>query len=65
MILFTKPSEIQRSKSMVIFQHLKEQHVFYTAGMRRELEPYLKIAKAVRRGDLVVFQDKVSWLVDS
>lgn len=38
---------------------IPDRAVFYTEGMRGELEPYLEIAQAVRRGDLAVFHSTV------
>ena len=48
----------------LLMGEIPERHVFYTAGMKGELEPYLKITQAVRRGDLAVFQDIVTLFVD-
>jgi 26S proteasome regulatory subunit N3 len=48
----------------LLMGEIPERNVFYTAGMRGELEPYLKITQAVRRGDLAVFRDTVSLFAD-
>ena len=39
---------------------IPERHVFFTAGMKKELGPYLSITQAVRCGDLAVFTKVVS-----
>lgn len=46
----------------LLMGEIPERHVFFSseARMRAALEPYLKIAQAVRRGDLKVFESTVS-----
>lgn len=44
----------------LLMGEIPERHVFFTAGMKQELEPYLHITQAVRRGDLAVFTKVVS-----
>jgi len=44
----------------LLMGEIPERHVFFTAGMKAELAPYLAITQAVRRGDLAVFTDVVS-----
>lgn len=39
---------------------IPERSVFFAKGMKAELEPYLSITQAVRRGDLAVFNKVVS-----
>jgi len=41
----------------LLMGEIPDRNVFFTEGMKRELEPYLKITQAVRRGDLAVFRD--------
>jgi len=41
----------------LLMGEIPDRTVFFTEGMKRELEPYLKITQAVRRGDLAVFRD--------
>jgi 26S proteasome regulatory subunit N3 len=43
----------------LLMGEIPERHVFYTADCTMELKPYLFIATAVRRGDLVVFEQVV------
>lgn len=43
----------------LLMGEIPDRAVFYTEGMRGELEPYLEIAQAVRRGDLAVFHSTV------
>jgi len=44
----------------LLMGEIPERQVFFTAGMKQELEPYLYITQAVRRGDLAVFTNVVS-----
>eukprot|EP00522_Entomoneis_paludosa_P016393 CAMPEP_0172445038 /NCGR_PEP_ID=MMETSP1065-20121228/5021_1 /TAXON_ID=265537 /ORGANISM="Amphiprora paludosa, Strain CCMP125" /LENGTH=503 /DNA_ID=CAMNT_0013195831 /DNA_START=165 /DNA_END=1676 /DNA_ORIENTATION=+ len=44
----------------LLMGEIPERPVFFTAGMKQELEPYLLITQAVRRGDLAVFTKVVS-----
>ena len=39
---------------------IPERHVFFAAGTKTELRPYLSITQAVRRGDLAIFTSVVS-----
>jgi 26S proteasome regulatory subunit N3 len=48
----------------LLMGEIPERSVFYTIGMKGELEPYLKITQAVRRGDLAVFRDTVASFAD-
>lgn len=44
----------------LLMGEIPERNVFYQKDMIKELEPYLKITQAVRRGDLKVFEATVS-----
>merc|ERR1712137_664327 len=44
----------------LLMGEIPDRHVFFSAGMKRELGPYLAITQAVRRGDLAVFTKVVS-----
>lgn len=44
----------------LLMGEIPERSVFFTKGMMGELNPYLKIAQAVRRGDLAIFHETVS-----
>ena len=44
----------------LLMGEIPERHVFFQKGIQAELHPYLSIAQAVRRGDLVVFEQVVS-----
>jgi len=48
----------------LLMGEIPERKVFYTDGMTTELEPYLKITQAVRRGDLAVFRSTASSFRD-
>jgi len=39
----------------LLMGEIPDRHIFYTEGMQKELEPYLRITQAVRQGDLAVF----------
>jgi len=41
----------------LLMGEVPDRNVFFAKGMKGELEPYLKITQAVRRGDLAVFRD--------
>mmetsp|Transcript_27590 Transcript_27590/g.33506 ORF Transcript_27590/g.33506 Transcript_27590/m.33506 type:complete len:527 (-) Transcript_27590:100-1680(-) len=43
----------------LLMGEIPERSLFFQKGMRVELEPYLKITQAVRRGDLRVFHERV------
>mmetsp|Transcript_5429 Transcript_5429/g.7113 ORF Transcript_5429/g.7113 Transcript_5429/m.7113 type:complete len:293 (-) Transcript_5429:154-1032(-) len=44
----------------LLMGEIPDRNVFFTEGMRVELGPYMKIAQAVRRGDLANFHSTVS-----
>jgi 26S proteasome regulatory subunit N3 len=44
----------------LLMGEIPERHIFFTAGMKTELRPYLAITQAVRFGDLAVFTKVVS-----
>lgn len=44
----------------LLMGEIPERNVFFTEGMVTELNPYLKITQAVRRGDLAVFKTTVA-----
>ena len=44
----------------LLMGEIPDRHIFFTAGMKAELGPYLAITQAVRRGDLSVFNKVVS-----
>lgn len=44
----------------LLMGEIPERSVFFTKGMVGELNPYLKITQAVRRGDLAIFHETVS-----
>ena len=44
----------------LLMGEIPERHVFFAKGMKVELQPYLRITQAVRRGDLAVFTKVVS-----
>lgn len=44
----------------LLMGEIPERQIFFDPTMKRELEPYLKITQAVRRGDLSVFHSTVS-----
>merc|ERR1712232_690304 len=59
---------IAAQRLLVIVQllmgEIPDRKVFFSDGMTRELEPYLKITQAVRRGDLAVFRETASSFRD-
>ena len=44
----------------LLMGEIPERQIFFDPTMKRELEPYLKITQAVRRGDLSVFHSTVA-----
>lgn len=44
----------------LLMGEIPERSIFFAKDMRGELEPYLKITQAVRRGDLAVFHETVN-----
>lgn len=48
----------------LLMGEIPDRAIFYTPGMKTELGPYMKIAQAVRRGDLAYFHQTVSDCVD-
>lgn len=48
----------------LLMGEIPERNVFFTKDMVVELNPYLKITQAVRRGDLAVFKETVSQFTD-
>jgi 26S proteasome regulatory subunit N3 len=48
----------------LLMGEIPERSVFFAHEMKGELEPYLKITQAVRRGDLVVFHETVNQFSD-
>lgn len=44
----------------LLMGEIPDRNVFLSTGMKGELAPYMKIAQAVRRGDLAVFRDTVA-----
>jgi 26S proteasome regulatory subunit N3 len=44
----------------LLMGEIPDRHVFFTAGCKTELKPYLAITEVVRRGDLAVFEEVVS-----
>jgi len=48
----------------LLMGEIPERTVFFTKDMVGELNPYLKITQAVRRGDLAVFKETVSKFTD-
>lgn len=48
----------------LLMGEIPERNVFFTTDMVGELNPYLKITQAVRRGDLAVFKETVSMFTD-
>jgi 26S proteasome regulatory subunit N3 len=55
---------IAAQRLMVVVQllmgEIPDRHIFFTTGMKTELDPYLNITQAVRRGDLAVFEQVVT-----
>lgn len=48
----------------LLMGEIPERNIFFNKDMKTELNPYLKIAQAVRRGDLAVFKETVSEFTD-
>lgn len=48
----------------LLMGEIPERNVFFTKDMSGELNPYLKITQAVRRGDLAIFKETVSQFTE-
>ena len=48
----------------LLMGEIPERTEFFASEMKGELEPYLKITQAVRRGDLAVFHETVNQFSD-